>query len=259
MKDPAFLFYSKDFISGVQDLTMEERGQYITLLCLQHQKGRLTEKMIRLCRGICGGEISADVLVKFRQDENGDYYNERLEIEMDKRRKHCDKQSDRAKEGWKKRKEKDAAASAVALPLVNANVDVDIGSKVLKKQLEETKDQKPENPIPEKKHSSVFTDFDTRSPELKEVEYPFNTESFRAAWNEWKEFKRREFSFKYKSPQSENAALASLKQLSGNEQIAIAIMAQSKANGWKGFFELKQKTNGTTKHVVGKTIEFDQL
>jgi len=47
-KDPAFLFYSSDFLSGITDLTMEERGQYITLLCLQHQKGSLSEKTIRL-------------------------------------------------------------------------------------------------------------------------------------------------------------------------------------------------------------------
>ena len=40
-RDPAFLFYSSDFLSGIADLNMEERGQYITLLCVQHQKGRL--------------------------------------------------------------------------------------------------------------------------------------------------------------------------------------------------------------------------
>mgnify|MGYP001360618340 CR=1 FL=1 len=88
MKDPAFLFYSSDFISGVQDLTMEERGQYITLLCLQHQKGHLTEKMIRLC---CGN-AAADVMAKFRQDENGLFFNERLETEREKK-KHMVKSS----------------------------------------------------------------------------------------------------------------------------------------------------------------------
>ena len=31
-KDPAFLFYSSDFITGCMGLTMEERGQYITLI-----------------------------------------------------------------------------------------------------------------------------------------------------------------------------------------------------------------------------------
>jgi hypothetical protein len=125
MKDPAFLFYSSDFLSGVQDLTMEERGQYITLLCLQHQKGHLTEKMIRLC---CGN-ATADVLAKFRQDDEGLFFNERLEIEVGKRKAHAEKQRTRAIDGWKKRKnqnsETDATASttayATAMPLENEN------------------------------------------------------------------------------------------------------------------------------------------
>lgn len=83
MKDPAFLFYSSDFLSGVADLTMEERGQFITLLCLQHQKGSLSEKTIRLSVGSC----SVDVLKKFLQDEEGNFYNERLNIEAEKRNK----------------------------------------------------------------------------------------------------------------------------------------------------------------------------
>ena len=128
MKDPAFLFYSSDFISGVQDLTMEERGQYITLLCLQHQKGHLTEKMIRLC---CGN-ATADVLAKFQQDDDGLFFNARLEIEIDKRKAHAEKQRVRAIDGWKKRKNQtcdtDATASttayAAAMPLVNENENI---------------------------------------------------------------------------------------------------------------------------------------
>jgi hypothetical protein len=120
-QDPAFLFYSSDFLSGVQDLTMEERGQYITLLCLQHQKGHLTEKMIRLC---CGN-ATADVLAKFRQDENGLFFNERLKIEVGKRKAHAEKQRTRAIDGWKKRKNQisdtDATAYATAMPLENRN------------------------------------------------------------------------------------------------------------------------------------------
>lgn len=124
-KDPAFLFYSKDFLSGVQDLTFEERGQYITLLCIQHQKGHLSEKTIK----ISVGNATADVMAKFRQDSAGLWYNERLEVEAEKRRAHAEKQRERALEGWKKRKEKpevsqkEATANATALPLVNVNED----------------------------------------------------------------------------------------------------------------------------------------
>ena len=48
MKDPAVLFYTADFLIGVSDLTDEECGKYIKLLCLQHQKGHLSEKQICL-------------------------------------------------------------------------------------------------------------------------------------------------------------------------------------------------------------------
>ena len=80
-KDPAFLFYSSDFLNGVADLTMEERGQFITLLCLQHQKGTLTDKTIRLSLG----SVSVDVLSKFSKDKDGNYFNERLNEEIEKR------------------------------------------------------------------------------------------------------------------------------------------------------------------------------
>jgi len=80
MKDPAFLFYASDFLTGVSGLTMEERGQYITLLCLQHQTGHLSEKEIRLCVG----NAAADVMAKFEKDENGNF-REITEIRIETR------------------------------------------------------------------------------------------------------------------------------------------------------------------------------
>lgn len=86
MKDPAFLFYPSDFLTGCTNLTMEERGQYISLLCIQHQTGHLSDKTIRLSVG----NVSVDVLSKFQQDENGLYFNVRLEIEIEKRSQFVD-------------------------------------------------------------------------------------------------------------------------------------------------------------------------
>jgi hypothetical protein len=60
---------------------MEERGQFITLLCLQHQKGTLTDKTIRLSLG----SVSVDVLSKFSKDKDGNFFNERLSEEIEKR------------------------------------------------------------------------------------------------------------------------------------------------------------------------------
>lgn len=118
-KDPAFLFYSSDFISGVSDLTMEERGQYITLLCLQHQKGHLSDKLIKISLG----NATADVMQKFCIDDNGLYFSKRLDVEIKKRAEHSEKQRQRAKDGWEKRK---ATADATALPLENENINKDI-------------------------------------------------------------------------------------------------------------------------------------
>jgi hypothetical protein len=76
--------------------------------------------MIRLC---CGN-ATADVLAKFRQDDQGFFYNERLEIEMDKRKIHSEKQRQRALDGWERRRgiqSGNATASAAGVPLENEN------------------------------------------------------------------------------------------------------------------------------------------
>lgn len=125
-QDPAFLFYTSDFLAGVSDLTMEERGQYITLLCLQHQKGHLSKKNI----GIAVPNATADTMAKFKIDENGLYYNERLEIEINNRKAFTEKQRQRAVDGWEKRKSKlTTTANATALPLVNVNENKDLNKE----------------------------------------------------------------------------------------------------------------------------------
>lgn len=128
MKDPAFLFYTNDFLSGIQDLTFEERGQFITLLCLQHQKGHLSEKLIKLSVG----NATADVMAKFRQDSSGLWYNVRLDLEIEKRQAHGEKQRKRAIDGWKNRKNNtnikpnESRGITTVMPLENVNVNEDV-------------------------------------------------------------------------------------------------------------------------------------
>jgi uncharacterized protein YdaU (DUF1376 family) len=95
MKDPAILFYTGDFLNGCTDLTFEERGQYITLLCLQHQKGHLSEKTIRLSVG----SINGDVIKKFLKDEQGNFYNARMDEEIAKRQHFLDTRYFNGKKG----------------------------------------------------------------------------------------------------------------------------------------------------------------
>lgn len=84
------------------DLDMEERGQYITLLCAQHQKGHLSEKTIRLLVG----SVSVSVLSKFKQDANGNYFNARMEEEISKRLNFIDSRVENGKKGGRPKKPK---------------------------------------------------------------------------------------------------------------------------------------------------------
>lgn len=99
-KDPAILLYTGDFLNGCVDLTFEERGQYITLLCLQHQKGHLSEKTIRLAVG----SVSVDVLKKFIKDESGNYYNCRMDNEIQKRLQFIQTRIDNGSKGGRPKK-----------------------------------------------------------------------------------------------------------------------------------------------------------
>ncbi len=81
-KDPAFLFYSSDFMIGTMDMTDEEVGKYIRLLCRQHLKGNIHPKFM--------GDLSEEILSKFVQDNQGNYYNKRLKHEIDRRRKYTE-------------------------------------------------------------------------------------------------------------------------------------------------------------------------
>ena len=98
MKDPAFLFYSSDFLSGTMLMSDEEIGQYIKLLCLQHQKGHLKEKdMLNICK-----RQNEEILKKMKQviitmkDQNTRQINEKPiqkaeETTERKKKKHMNK------------------------------------------------------------------------------------------------------------------------------------------------------------------------
>lgn len=84
MKDPAFLFYSGDFLSGTMLMSNEEVGIYIKLLCLQHQQGHIEEAdMLSL-------GATSKIFNKFQKDDEGKYFNKRLEAEVSKRKAYSE-------------------------------------------------------------------------------------------------------------------------------------------------------------------------
>ena len=223
-KDPAVLLYTSDFLSGCQDLTMVERGQFITLLCLQHQKGYLTAKIITLT---CGDNVSKDVLDRFNQDENGNWFNKRMDTEIKKRKSNSEKQSKRAKDYWAKVKQKkeettsvdDSTAYATALPLENENEN--------------------ENENINKKENTIIV-------------YPFSDESFVKAWDLWKQYKK-DIKKSYKSKLSEQAALKSIGKMADDSSDAIEIIEHTISRGWVGLRKEDKTNNYGRKNNTNKT------
>lgn len=105
---------------------MEERGQYITLLALQHQHGHLNEKTIRLSVG----SVSVDVLDKFKIDCDGKYFNERLDEEIEKRRIYADSRRENGKKGGRPKKHTESIEKPYGLAYenhtINRNINRDI-------------------------------------------------------------------------------------------------------------------------------------
>lgn len=91
-KDPAVLLYTSDFLSGTMTMTNEEVGMYIRLLCLQHQKGKLSDKdMLSICKAYV-----QDVYEKFDKVD-GFYINKRMYEEAEKRSKYTESRRNNAK------------------------------------------------------------------------------------------------------------------------------------------------------------------
>ena len=85
-KDPAVLFYTQDFLVGTMTMSYEQKGKYITLLCLQHQKGKLTLKDLQSILN----EEDVDVAEKFIKESDGFYYNQKLKFESERRKSYSE-------------------------------------------------------------------------------------------------------------------------------------------------------------------------
>jgi hypothetical protein len=193
MKDPAVLFFTGDFLNGCTDLTFEERGQYITLLCLQHQKGHLSMKAIKLSVG----NVSADVMSKFTKDEIGLFYNERMEKEIIKRKENSERQRERIQKYWD---DKRNDGNTVELPIRNRNEnrniieDINRRENVFKSEVLEFGEKYPLTIIG--KFCDYWTEKNKSCTKMKfELQKTFEISKRLATWaNNDKEFNKQSFS-----------------------------------------------------------------
>jgi uncharacterized protein YdaU (DUF1376 family) len=111
-KDPAFLFYYQDFLVGTSFMSLEEVGAYIKLLCFQAAKGHLSKDNIIKKIPV---PMWNNIKDKFLQDKEGNFYNDRLDKEIEKRKVHSEHQRQNAKMRWQ------CDGSRLAMPLENEN------------------------------------------------------------------------------------------------------------------------------------------
>lgn len=112
-KDPAFLFYSKDFYEATRTMLPKERACYIDLLIYQHQNEFIPNDIERIsmyCSGIDEATLQATLQAKFKLCDKG-WYNERLSIVIEQRKEFSNKQSSNGAVGQFFKKAKSALPS----------------------------------------------------------------------------------------------------------------------------------------------------
>jgi len=224
-KDPAFLFYSQDFIVGVQTMAFEDRGKYITILCQMHQQGRLDEETIRFIVG----SISDKLRLKFKVDEKGLWYNERLEYETIKRNNFTESRRLNGNLGGRPKKQKPKG-----------------------KPIKNLKDNHMANHM----GNEDVNEIDNDNSNGDKIVFPFTSDEFLNSWQIWKQY-RSDIKKPYRSALSEQAALKKLS--SYDEQTAIKMINESISNSWQGIFELKQNSNNGTKSKLDPQSTLDRL
>lgn len=125
-KSPAILFYTSDFLTITRTMNYSEIGMFITLLCLQHQNGHLSElDMLNIC-----GKYSERVFNLFTKDLEGKYYNVKFEDECLKRKKYVEsRRSNRTKRTYVKHMENEN---------VNENINEYVNENKYSNSLKET-------------------------------------------------------------------------------------------------------------------------
>lgn len=102
---PAFLLYVDDFLGGTSEMSAEEVGGYIRLLCHQWAKGGLPNDPERLGRmaGLLGSPSLGYAVAKFTLCDDGQLRHPRLEALRSERDAFLLKQAESGKKGAEKR------------------------------------------------------------------------------------------------------------------------------------------------------------
>lgn len=78
------------------------------------------------------------------------------------------------------------------------------------------------------------------------IKYPYETESFLELWDIWKQFRKDQHNFYYKSPATEQAVLNKLAGMSNTEDEARDHIERAIAGGWRTFYPKKETKGAKT-------------
>ena len=143
------------------------------------------------------------------------------------------------------------------------NVSEDRKTYVEKQRLNGQKGGRPKTQTKAKKRSSLKMKMKIEDEiENIDIVYPYLNDEFIEIWKQFKIYKQTEFNFKFKSTQSEQAALSKLPSEMDNVDHAIQSIKNTMANGWKGIFPDKQNNNGTKNNTNTKrkySADFERI
>lgn len=244
--------YAADFLTDTSHWEADEVGVYVRLLLTQWVNGHLPAEMSRLAR-ISG--VSVDALVKiwlvigckFVDDGNGNLINLRMEKSRTEKEDYLRLQSEKGK--------KSAAARKNKAKINRGSNSVQTEGITESQPLEDEVEDEIENKVEEENHfeksEKLFAAEAKNEP--PDVTLPFDSEDFVRHWDWWRQYKREQFGFRYKSAVTEQAAVNELVKIAkGDETLAVEIIRQSIANGWKGFFPIKPEANAPPGNATGK-------
>ena len=203
-KAPSFPFYYRDWLHAVRRWDAEDKIEYLEMLCEQADQPSGS-----IPEKLFNTECHTDqVREKFEKDANG-FFNVRLRDILLKRNAFKQSRLDNLKGSSDK-------------PQVEPHMVPHVGKEDRKGKV----NLKP-----------------AKVKETEPLVFPFTDEVFLNRWEAWKTYKKEQFKFSYKHS-GEQAALKNIGDLArGNLEVALAVIQQSMANGWKGLFELKGGSN----------------
>jgi hypothetical protein len=188
-KDPAVLFYTSDFLSGTFTMDNEQVGKYIRLLCLQHQKGKLTQKdMLSICKA-----YDNEIWDKFKV-EDGLYYNVRMYNETIRRQKFSESRRNNAKspkkestsEAYAKHMETETENRTIT---INEDINIDFDwfwNEYDKKIGEKQKLKKKWNKLTDEERQNAMNYLELYKQSVPDKQFRKNPETFlnNKSWND---------------------------------------------------------------------------